>query len=47
VPGGALFLGHSESLLHVDTAFRLLPLTRELCWTRPEVGAAFREAKKP
>ena len=40
VPGGALFLGHSESLLHVDTPFRLLPLARELCWVRPEPGAA-------
>lgn len=34
-PGGVLFLGHSESLLHVDTQFRFLPLKNELVYIKP------------
>lgn len=34
-PGGVLFLGHSESLLNVESGFRFLPLERELAYLRP------------
>jgi chemotaxis protein methyltransferase CheR len=34
-PGGFLFLGHSESLLHVETPFRLRPLGRGVAYQRP------------
>jgi chemotaxis protein methyltransferase CheR len=37
-PGGVLFLGHSESLLHVDTAFSLRPLSHGLAYAKPELG---------
>jgi len=33
-PGGMLFLGHSESLLHVDSPFELWPLGRGLAYRR-------------
>ncbi len=38
-PGGVLFLGHSESLLNVESGFRFLPLERELAYLRPLDGA--------
>ncbi len=34
-PGGALFLGHSESLLHVDTPFRFTTIGRDFVYLRP------------
>jgi len=34
-PGGVLFLGHSESLLNVSTAFELLHLRDDLVYQRP------------
>ena len=34
-PGGILFLGHSESLLNVSTAFELLHLREDLVYRRP------------
>lgn len=37
-PGGVLFLGHSESLLNVESGFRFLPLKRELVYLRPLDG---------
>lgn len=39
-PGGVLLLGHSESLLHVDTPFRLKPLRRGLGYEKPAREAA-------
>ncbi len=33
-PGGLLMLGHSESLLHVDTPFKLRPLQRALAYEK-------------
>lgn len=36
VPGGYLMLGHSESLLHVTTAFELAHLSSDLVYRRPE-----------
>ncbi len=35
VPGGFLFLGHSESLLNVTTRFELVHLERDLVYQRP------------
>lgn len=34
-PGGALLLGHAESLLNVSTDFELLPLEEDLVYRRP------------
>jgi chemotaxis protein methyltransferase CheR len=34
-PGGFLFLGHSESLLNVSTAFELVHLSSDLVYRRP------------
>lgn len=34
-PGGALLLGHAESLLNVSTAFELVHLTEDLVYGRP------------
>jgi chemotaxis protein methyltransferase CheR len=34
-PGGVLFLGHSESLLNVTTAFELLHLKEDLAYRKP------------
>ena len=34
-PGGVLFLGHSESLLNVSTAFELLHLKDDLVYRKP------------
>ena len=39
VPGGYLFLGHSESLLNVSTAFELVHLREDLVYRKP-LGAA-------
>lgn len=38
VPGGYLFLGHSESLLNVSTAFELAHLRNDLVYRRPETA---------
>lgn len=35
VPGGALLLGHAESLLNVSTAFELLHLKEDLVYRKP------------
>jgi chemotaxis protein methyltransferase CheR len=35
-PGGTLFLGHSESLLNVSTAFELLHLKEDLAYRKPK-----------
>lgn len=35
VPGGYLFLGHSESLLNVSTAFELAHLSEDLAYRKP------------
>jgi chemotaxis protein methyltransferase CheR len=35
VPGGYLFLGHSESLLNVTTAFELAHLSEDLAYRKP------------
>jgi chemotaxis protein methyltransferase CheR len=37
VPGGYLFLGHSESLLNVSTAFELVHLSEDLVYRKPYV----------
>ncbi len=37
VPGGILFLGHSESLLNVTTAFELVHLSEDLVYRKPPV----------
>jgi chemotaxis protein methyltransferase CheR len=39
VPGGFLLLGHSESLLHVSTAFELCPLRDDLVYRKPLAAA--------
>ena len=36
VPGGYLFLGHSESLINVSTAFEIVHLREDLVYRRPE-----------
>lgn len=38
-PGGILLLGHSESLLHVDTPFKLKAFKRGLGYEKPMEGA--------
>lgn len=38
VPGGYLFLGHSESLLNASTAFELVHLSTDLVYRRPAAG---------
>jgi chemotaxis protein methyltransferase CheR len=45
-PGGVLFLGHSESLLNVSTAFELLHLREDLVYKKP-LGAGARDSGKP
>lgn len=35
IPGGYLFLGHSESLLNVSTAFELAHLSEDLAYRKP------------
>jgi chemotaxis protein methyltransferase CheR len=35
LPGGLLFLGHSESLLNVSTAFELVHLSEDLVYRKP------------
>ncbi len=36
ITGGYLLLGHSESLLHMQTAFEIVQLTKDLVYKRPE-----------
>ena len=36
VPGGYLFLGHSESLMNISTAFKLKHLSRVMVYQKPE-----------
>ena len=40
VPGGWLFLGHSESLINVSTAFEIVHLKGDLAYRRPESARA-------
>jgi chemotaxis protein methyltransferase CheR len=35
-PGGALVLGHAETLLHVENPFQLWPLKRGLAYRRAD-----------
>jgi chemotaxis protein methyltransferase CheR len=37
LPGGFLFLGHSESLLNVSTAFELVHLSEDLVYRKPQM----------
>lgn len=46
-PGGYLFLGHSESLLHVSTAFELAHLSSDMVYRRPPDGPAGRKSVPP
>jgi chemotaxis protein methyltransferase CheR len=39
-PGGYLLLGHSESLIHVTSAFELAHLRNDLVYRKPLLGAA-------
>jgi chemotaxis protein methyltransferase CheR len=39
-PGGYLLLGHSESLLHMSTAFELVHLSGDMVYRRPELDTA-------
>jgi chemotaxis protein methyltransferase CheR len=41
VPGGFLFLGHSESLLNVSTAFELVHLRDDLVYRKPPSASRF------
>jgi len=41
-PGGFLFLGHSESLLNVSTAFELVHLSEDLVYRKPLLSAMVR-----
>jgi chemotaxis protein methyltransferase CheR len=38
MPGGFLFLGHSESLLNVSTAFELVHLSEDLVYRKPLIS---------
>ncbi|HEX9298216.1 MAG TPA: protein-glutamate O-methyltransferase CheR [Polyangiaceae bacterium] len=42
VPGGFLFLGHSESLLNITTAFELVHLSEDLVYRKPLLPAMIR-----
>jgi chemotaxis protein methyltransferase CheR len=39
-PGGYLFLGHSESLINVTTAFEIAHLSGDLAYHKPDLSAA-------
>lgn len=39
-PGGLLLLGHSESLVHIDTPFKVKPLKRGLAYEKVVAGSA-------
>jgi chemotaxis protein methyltransferase CheR len=47
LPGGLLFLGHSESLLNVSTAFELLHLREDLVYRKPVGGGVRRPGERP
>jgi chemotaxis protein methyltransferase CheR len=42
IPGGFLFLGHSESLLNVSTAFELVHLSEDLVYRKPLISMSVR-----
>ena len=42
IPGGFLFLGHSESLLNVSTAFELVHLSEDLVYRKPLISIPVR-----
>lgn len=46
VPGGYLLLGHSESLLHLSTAFELVHLKEDLVYRKP-VSQIRRKSRRP
>ncbi len=43
IPGGFLFLGHSESLLNVSTAFELVHLSEDLVYRKPLLSMGVRQ----
>ncbi len=43
IPGGFLFLGHSESLLNVSTAFELVHLSEDLVYRKPLLSMGARQ----
>lgn len=45
VPGGFLFLGHSESLLNISTAFELVHLSEDLVYRRPLLSSPVRKGE--
>jgi chemotaxis protein methyltransferase CheR len=47
LPGGLLFLGHSESLLNVSTAFELVHLREDLVYRKPTGAGARRLGDRP
>jgi chemotaxis protein methyltransferase CheR len=47
LPGGLLFLGHSESLLNVSTAFELVHLREDLVYRKPAGAGSRREGEGP
>jgi chemotaxis protein methyltransferase CheR len=45
VPGGFLFLGHSESLLNISTAFELVHLSEDLVYRKPLLSSPVRKGE--
>jgi chemotaxis protein methyltransferase CheR len=45
VPGGFLFLGHSESLLNISTAFELVHLSEDLVYRKPLLSSPVRRGE--
>jgi len=45
IPGGFLFLGHSESLLNISTAFELVHLSEDLVYRRPLLSSPVRKGE--
>jgi chemotaxis protein methyltransferase CheR len=45
VPGGFLFLGHSESLLNISTAFELVHLSEDLVYRKPLLSTPVRKGE--
>jgi chemotaxis protein methyltransferase CheR len=45
MPGGYLFLGHSESLLNISTAFELVHLSEDLVYRKPLLSSPVRKGE--